>query len=86
MQTQNLIFLKNHISVLRSQSNFNKFTLFFFHDYVWVTYAQPLISFWDNNHMIIFDSLNISTTEFISVVLLHILDPNQVFIQDFPNY
>ena len=36
--------------------------------------------------MIIFDSLNISTNEFISVVLLHILDPNQVFIQDFPNY
>ena len=40
--------------------------------------------------MISFDSLNISTlnitTEFISVVLLHILDPKQVFIQDFPNY
>lgn len=36
--------------------------------------------------MISFDSLNISTTEFISVVLLLILDPKQVFIQDFPNY
>ena len=57
-----------------------------FHDYVWVTYTQPPIFFWDNNHMISFDSLNISTTEFISVVLLHILDPNQLFIQDFPNY
>lgn len=36
--------------------------------------------------MISFTSLNIDTTEFISVVLLYILDPKQTFIQGFPNY
>ena len=34
--------------------------------------------------MISFISLNIDTTEFISVVLLYTLDPKQMFIQGFP--
>lgn len=62
------------------------FALTISHACVWVTHAQPSLFFYDNNHVISFISLNIDNTEFISVVLLYILDPKQMFIQGFPNY